>query len=71
MLDRLKIFRKRKIEDIEENEVTIFQDMVEIKFKMKILLFLIGVLILFVIITSFVNIFLMNRLVEIIGIYNK
>jgi len=67
MLDKLKIFKRRKIEDIEENEITIFRDMVTIKFRMRILLFLMGLLITFIIITSFVNMYLMNKLVEIIG----
>ncbi|KKN09387.1 hypothetical protein LCGC14_1047180 [marine sediment metagenome] len=67
MLDKLKIFKRRKIEDIEENEITIFRDMVTIKFRMRILLFLMGLLITFIVITSFVNMYLMNKLVEIIG----
>jgi len=67
MFDKLKIFKKRKIEEIEENEVTIFRDMVDIKFRMKILLFLIGILIVFIVITSLVNMYLLSTLAELIG----
>ena len=65
MFNKLKIFKKQKIENIEKNELTIFTDMIEIKFKIKILLFLTGVLSIFVIITTIINIYLTNRLVEI------
>lgn len=67
MFDKLKIFKKREIEETEENEITLFRDMVYIKFRMRILLFLIGLLIIFTIITSFVNIYLLSRMAELIG----
>ena len=66
-LFKLKLFKMQKIGNIEESELTIFNDMIEIKFKIKILLFLTGILTIFVIITTIVNIYLTNRLIEIFG----
>lgn len=66
-LFELKLFKKQKIENVEENELTIFTDMIEIKFKMKILLFLTGILTIFIIITTIVNVYLTNKLIEIFG----
>ena len=67
MFSKLKIFKKQKIENIEENELTIFTDILEIKFKMKILLFLTGLLAIFVIITTIINIYITNSLIKIFG----